>query len=101
MGFRLALDRVQIARSRIKGLHQDRIRQVAAIRQLGKTSSTTKRKVKDSELLVERLTAEAKLLEERLKTVKRSDNRLVVLDERRLPEDHPVDFRSRGPASRS
>ena len=28
-------------------------------------------------------------LEERLKTVKRADNRLVVLDERRLPEDQP------------
>jgi len=88
LGFRFALDRVQLARSRVKGLHQDRIRQVAAIRQLAKTSNTSKHKVRDSELLVERLTIEAKSLEEKLKTVKRSDNRLVVLDERRLPEDH-------------
>src|SRR4051812_27087998 len=104
MGFRFALDRIQIARSRVAGLHKDRILQVAAIRELAKTSLTSKRKVKDSELLVERLDAETQSLEERLKTVKRADNRLVVLDERRLPEDHPWihgNFRSRRSASRS
>ena len=89
LGFRFALDRIQIARSRVAGLHKDRTLQVAAIRELTKTSLASKHKIKDSELLAERLDAEAQSLEERLKTIKRADNRLVVLDERRLPEDHP------------
>jgi hypothetical protein len=89
LGFRFALDRIQTARSRVAGLYKDRILQAAAIRELAKTSLTSKRKVKDSELLVEQLDVEAQLMEERLKTVKRADNRLVVLDERRLPEDQP------------
>jgi hypothetical protein len=89
LGFRFALDRIQIARSRVAGLHKDRTLQVAAIGELTKTSLASKHKIKDSELLAERLDAEAQSLEERLKTIKRADNRLVVLDERRLPEDHP------------
>jgi hypothetical protein len=89
LGFRFALDRIQIARSRVAGLHKDRTLQVAAIRELTKTSLASKHKIKDSELLAERLDAEAQSLEERLKTIKRAENRLVVLDERRLPEDQP------------
>src|SRR5687768_10511880 len=88
LGFRFALDRVQIARQRISALKKDRINQVNSIRELAKASKLTKQKLKDSELLVERLEAEAQSLSERVGSVKRADNRLVVLDERRLPEDH-------------
>jgi hypothetical protein len=34
------------------------------------------------------LTAKVRALEDQFKTIQRSDTRLVVLDERRLPEDH-------------
>jgi hypothetical protein len=61
LGFRFALDRIQTARSRVAGLYKDRILQAAAIRELAKTSLTSKRKVKDSELLVEQLDVEAQL----------------------------------------
>jgi hypothetical protein len=97
LGFRFALDRVQIARRRIASLHKDRILQAASIRELAKASRLTKHKLKDSELLVEQLEAEAKSLEERVGSVKRADNRLVVLDERRLPEDHPWVLSISGP----
>jgi hypothetical protein len=88
LGFRFALDRVQIARRHISVLKKDRILQVASIRELAKASRVSKHKLKDSELLVERLEAEAQSLGERVGSVKQADNRLVVLDERRLPEDH-------------
>jgi hypothetical protein len=89
LGFRFALDRVQVARRHISGLQRDRILQVASIRELAKASSVSKHKLKDSEMLVVRLEAEAQALGERVGSVKKADNRLVVLDERRLPEDHP------------
>lgn len=88
MGLRLALDKIAAARQRVNGLQRDRARQVAAIREAAKGCRTAKRKAADSDLLVGRLTAEAAKLEEKLKSIRKSDNRLVVLDERRLPEDH-------------
>ncbi|UEM23640.1 hypothetical protein JL100_013170 [Skermanella mucosa] len=88
MGLRLALDKVAVARHRVSSLQRDRVRQVAAIREVAKGCRTAKRKAADSDMLVGRLTAEVAKLEEKLKTVRKSDNRLVVLDERRLPEDH-------------
>ena len=97
MGFRLALDRVQIARRRVASLHKDKILQVVSIRELAKSARASKHKLKDSEMLVERLEVEAKALEERVGSVKRADNRLVVLDERRLPEDHPWILNISGP----
>jgi hypothetical protein len=53
LGFGFALDRVQVARRHISGLHKDRIHQVASIRELAKASNVSKHKLKDSELLVE------------------------------------------------
>lgn len=97
LGFRFALDRVQIARRRIATLHKDKILQVASIRELAKTAKVSKRKLKESELLVGRMEAEVRTLEERVGSVKRADNRLVVLDERRLPEDHPWILSISGP----
>jgi len=97
LGFRFALDRVQVARRHISGLHKDRILQVASIRELAKASNVTKNKLKDSELLVIRLEAEAQSLGERVGSVKKADNRLVVLDERRLPEDLPWILAISGP----
>lgn len=103
LGFRFALDRVQIARRRIANLHKDKILQVASIRELAKAAKVSKHKLKESELLVGRLETEVRTLEERVGSVKRADNRLVVLDERRLPEDHPwiLSISGPGPASRS
>jgi hypothetical protein len=97
MGFRLALDRVQIARRRVASLHKDKILQVVSIRELAKSARVSKHKLKDSELLVEKLEVEAKALGERVGSVKRADNRLVVLDERRLPEDLPWILAISGP----
>ena len=51
MGFRLALDRVQIARRRVASLHKDKILQVASIRELAKAAKVSKHKLKEINII--------------------------------------------------
>ena len=88
MGFRFALDRVEQARVKVTILRKERVQQIASIREIAKGCIISKRKMRETEQAIDQLTTQARTLESQLKTIQRSDTRLVVLDERRLPEDH-------------
>jgi hypothetical protein len=87
IGLRQALQKVNSARHEVRNLGRDRARQTAAIRELAKECRGAKRKLNNTMTAADRLAAEAEQLQVKLKGIRKVDNRLVVLDERRLPED--------------
>jgi len=88
LGFRLALDRVELARAKVAALRKERLQQIVTIRETARGSLATKRKMRENDVTIDQLTTDVRSLEEQLKAIHKSDTRLVVLDERRLPEDH-------------
>jgi hypothetical protein len=88
LGFRFALDRVAMARAKVAALRKERLQQIFAIRESARGCLATKRKMRENDVTIDQLAGEVRNLEDQVKAIHKSDTRLVVLDERRLPEDH-------------